>query len=161
MAEGFNVEIISKSQIKYPEECIVCGRNANGQKGKVQVGPLDMNMAFSKKNIVEVPMHNRCSTKYKLTFWKRYGFIFIIGAVVLIALIIYTDYDSISDRLINRIILIIVLSVVLIPILVWHFNRPLPIECEYEKGNYIFTFNNRSYAERFAQINGSKVEKRI
>jgi hypothetical protein len=68
--------------------------------------------------------------------------------------------DTTVQYVLKMTIFAIVTAIVIAPFVLWHFNRPMPIECEYEKGNYILTFKNRTYADRFARINGSEVKMR-
>lgn len=164
MAEGYNVEISIKSPVEFPDECPICKRNARGNKSTIQIGPLDHNLAFSKiKNTIVVPMHIGCAKKFGLSFWKRYGFILFCGIVNLVIFAIYFDItkEPTGQYVFKRIILMLGFVLVLAPFIVWWFNHPLPIECEYEKGNYIFTFEDRNYAERFAQLNNAQVKKRV
>lgn len=168
MAEGYNIELSIKSQIEFPAECLMCGRDAKGQKRTIQIGPLNRDIAFSIKikNTIDVPMHRSCSDKFGVAFWKRYGLIFILIPLGLF-LEIYFDktvgpfYKHFGQHLLWDLSFLLGLAALLIPILKWWHNHPLPIECEYEPGKYIFTFKSRTYAERFAQINKTTVKKRV
>jgi hypothetical protein len=98
-----------------------------------------------------------------LAFWKRYGFVILFGALTLV---IFANNFNITKEpfvqyTIERTLFIIGVAIILLPFVLWHFNHPLPIECEYRKGNYIFTFKNRAYAERFAQMNKTNLSKRV
>lgn len=164
MAEGYNVELSSELQIAFPAECLICRRNAHGEKRTIQIGPLDHNLAFSKiKNTIDVPMHGRCSKKFGLSFWKRYGFLLICGVVNLIIFAMYFDItkEPTGQYILKRIILMLGFVAVVAPFFIWWHNHPLQIECEYEKGNYVFTFEDRVYAEKFAQLNKTTIKKRV
>ena len=160
MAKGYSVELSSKGNIVFPDECVVCRSNAHGQKNNISILPVDYSSAFSN---MDVPMHERCSSKYSVSKLMRYGTVFLILAIFLLIFILYFNItkEPFLQYFLKRIIHFAALIIVLIPLLRWHSNHPLPIEGSHGKGKYIFTFEDRPYAEHFAEMNNTHAKKRV
>lgn len=169
MAEGYNVELNTKAKIEFPTECLMCGRDAKGQKRTLQIGPLNRDLALSSKikNTINVPMHRNCSRKFGIAFWKRYGTILILIPLLFLLGEIYFNktigqfYKHFGQYLLWSLFFLLGIVAIFIPIILWWHNHPLQIECDYEKGNYVFTFKDRIYAEKFAQLNKTQVKQRV
>lgn len=163
MSQGHNVQLDLNAQIVFPAECVVCDRNANGGVKAVKIGPFDRDRSNARiKDSLSVPMHPSCSRKYTFLFWKKYSLTFVVLAISIIIVIMYFDIskEPIGQYLFKRLLLLLASTAIMIPIILfWNLKRPLPIECEHEKGKVDITFKSKTYAERFAQINQAALKK--
>jgi hypothetical protein len=163
MKKGFTVKVKDSHSLSFPEYCVVCGRPYHGQLGKIELDPSStssmvtpiwmgrgIDKISSKKHVLSIPGHQSCIKSIRKAFWIRNLFYVLIAISVLII--------GIKQGL-NKFYMILLATVIALPIVLWEFSHPLPINYNHRNGEYIFEFKDRDYAERFALLNNAKVEE--
>ena len=164
MKNNYIVKISDSQDLIFPEDCVVCGCPHNGQLGNIEMHPSAsgyfssfiwifslLDKISSRKSLLSIAGHQSCLRSVRRSYWFR---------TLLFLLIITPIYIIGREQGVNRLYMLFICILLALPFVLWEYSRPLPIEYDYEKGKYVFTFTNRSYAERFASLNNTKMELR-
>ncbi len=153
MKSSFNVNVSEDSLIEFPDICPICGMSCTVNNLKLSETSLGysgaVNNLFSSKRSVLVPAHRTCVKIQRRRSLLR---TMALGSGGLIVAIV-SNYYSFS-----KIESYVLLLLALILFAVWYSFRPLPIEFTKKDGVMCFEFKRRSYAKKFAALNGSVVD---
>jgi hypothetical protein len=161
MKLGYIVKTSDSTLPKFPESCVVCGYPHGGEDGiiemtlKAHMSSIAFYMANiikmgEKRHILQIPGHQKCIRRLRRDYWLRYLLLVLIALPVVI-IGIMNDWNRFYGGLI--------VCVIGAPFIYWELTHPLPVEYDHEKGEYIFTFKNKAYAESFAALNQSRIEE--
>lgn len=155
----YSVSVNASQNLLFPEYCVICGKPADGQKGKIEMNlfqsffPESITSMFaqasSKQRILNIPSHEICLRTARRSYWMRNILIILI---VLFCLMV-GEMNSWSRPL--EVVLIFVIAS---PLIYWETSHPLPVEYEMKDNKLIFTFIDRQYADGFAFLNQSEVK---
>lgn len=151
--DGFFVEISETKKIEFPEICIVCGEKVrNGNTVTITGNPVGhyglwkYQFGFNPK--ISIPAHGNCGKRLKAENRYRIFVYMAIGAIVLIVGI-YNDLE--------RWQILLSLSFLLLPLIIWHIKNAPFFEFELEDGIFEFHFADKEYAKEFADCNNAKI----
>lgn len=153
--DGFFVEISESRSIEFPDKCLVCGEKVrNGNTVTITGNPVGYyglwkyQFGFNPK--INVPAHVNCGKQLQANIRYRVFLYMVVCAIVLIVGI-YFDLE--------RWQMLLSLSVLLLPLIIWHVKNAPFFEFELEDGIFKFHFAEKEYAKEFAAYNKVKILK--
>ena len=154
MPSGYDVEIRTDSEIRFPPECVICGAPNSNQKVQISGNPIGYfgmwKWQLGRTSRMSIPAHSHCGGKLKKALVFRQLILLVVAAPV-VALALVFEWA--------RLTMLAMLLLLIAPLMIWQIRNPPPVEFTSDDGMYTFTFKNESYAKKFADMNVTAVHE--
>jgi hypothetical protein len=161
MKLGYSVTVSDSREPKFPGYCVVCGQPHKEDQGIIEM-TLKAHMTSvvfyaanimkiaEHRHVMKIPGHAKCINGLRRQFWQRY----FVLAIIAVSVTIFGMFNN-WNKYYGGLIVILIGA----PFIYWELAHPLPIEYDHDRGQYIFTFKDRIYADNFAALNQTEMKE--
>ena len=156
MNMGHDISLRIGAKPRFPDRCVVCGRESPGHHMEVRDYEFKWWMTFfwwmhwSRAYSVVAPICPACHRKYRREVWIRR---IITWAYIAVACVVAFPMFEMFPRWIRKYAAMGVVLVLFLPFAIVSVVYPLPFEVEVDGKNVEFKFRRADYAEEFAELN--------
>ena len=153
MKNSYDIFIDLNDSVKFPKKCVLCGKECK-DKSNIRANP-DGFWGFHKwllgmtKNFT-VYCHTDCSRGLKSSLFSR-NLLLLSLALITAGFALYFD--------ISKWIAIIISVPFIVYLISWQIHNPPPFEVVRDDDKVQFTFSDKTYAEEFAALNNTIIDK--
>jgi len=153
MGLSTDVTVSGNRSVVFPDECVLCGRDACGETTPLRGNPVGVNGVFSwilrRTKLLHVPAHPRCGRMLRLAvLWRNVSLL----ALATIGLVIALYLNWTKSQMVYLVIGMIALPVI------WQTVRPVAFEFTHTENHYKLMFRSRKYARIVRALNEGSIE---
>jgi hypothetical protein len=145
--------IVRNEEVVFPDKCVVCGQNAEGECVKLRGNPVGFFGFFTwiigRTEKLNVPAHLRCGSNLSGALLIRNVSGIVLATVVMISALVLgiSKWQTVG----------LVVAVMAVPIF-WQMMRAQPFEFTFQLGEFNLMFSDSDYAKEVALMNDGELE---